>query len=125
MGNPCSLGWRVSGAEAARYSGRTPTQSDRHAVQHRGTFPAAGQATFPVEQRAETQELYQAPDAAAQREIAGARRRCRGSSNSPRKEFANKVLARSGAFAPGPGSAPERRWPAPLTVAGAPPPSLL
>jgi hypothetical protein len=38
MGNPCSLGWKVSGAEAARYSGRTPTQSDRHAVQHRGTF---------------------------------------------------------------------------------------
>jgi hypothetical protein len=28
----------ISGAEAARYSGRTPTQSDRHAVQHRGTF---------------------------------------------------------------------------------------
>jgi hypothetical protein len=125
VGDPCSLGWKFFGAQAACYFGADSNAKGQARRAASRNSPAAEQATCPAEQRAETQELYQAIYAAAQREIAQARRRCRGSSNRSRKEFPNKVLERSGGSAPGLGPASMIPCRDPITVAGAPRLSLL
>src|SRR5512135_553759 len=91
---PVSARWKHPVRQAARYSGRTPTRLiDRHAVQHYGILQPPNIEPCPAEQRAQTQELYQAANAAVQREFVHARRRGRTRSNSSRKEFRNNVLA--------------------------------
>jgi hypothetical protein len=86
-------------ASGALFGADSNAVIDRHAVQHCGTLQPPDIERCPAEQRAETQELYQAENAAAQREIVQPQGRSPRDRIQRRKEFRNNTLAQAASTA--------------------------
>jgi len=91
----------VSGAEAARYSGRTPTQSDRHAVQHLGTFQPPDKQRFRLSKGLKRKTctkrwMRQCSEKLRPRDLAAARAAIRRGKNSQTRCWREPALLRRG-----------------------------